>query len=190
MTEVLRYDTAEYAGNRLNDSIVMYGDQPIRVQACGGRKGAITVIGEYLKDGSAMQGFLQDIKLVPATLGFVNTSRGIGYLTRISMRRDWKQGLRQNNLRSCFGVEAHNLRDIDLHKVIMGYYPSFDSALEMAVCEGLPQAFSRTFAISVEKDFPVLIYRYFGVVGYVKDGKPYLHKDTQYLAQELESAWK
>lgn len=188
-TELLRYDTAEYAGNRLNESIVTHKDQPVRVLACGGGENKRIVVSvEYLNTGNKSKIPLEDIDLTPVKLGFVNTNRGIGYLARISLRKDWKQGLRMNNLRSCFGVGIDDLRDIDLYRVIKGKYPSFNTALENTVCDGIPRAFSRNFAIAIVNDTPSLFYKWAGIVGTIENGRPKIATEFEYLLQELEGS--
>jgi len=188
MTKMLRYDTAEYAGNRLNESIVSYKGEPIRVNACGDTSNGIVVRGEYIQNGDTVKVLLKDIDLTPVTLGFVNTNRGIGYLARVPLRRDWKQGLRMNNLRSLYGIRERILRDIDLYKVIKGVYPSFQYALENTVNDGVARAFSRNFAIVMKDDNPMIVYKYHGIVGYIKDGRPILISPHECLMQELEGS--
>lgn len=70
---------------------------------------------------------LDDLDLHPVPLGYVNSSGVATYLQRMPLRRDWKQGLRQENCSSS-NRRLYSLPMDAVKKCIIGDYPTFKRA--------------------------------------------------------------
>jgi len=186
------YDNAEYANSRLMGTIVRYGREPVTVDLCSDNKvlGNISVSFTFLKDNCKKVAALEELNLVPVSLGWANSPFGISYLARASLRKDWRQGLRDNTLRSLYGVDCRNIPLINLRDCIIEKYPTFSYALEEVTCFPNPIAFSRKFALAPRGDDIYLLYKYFGAVGDVVNGRIHLKDRFGFLIESLDEVFK
>jgi hypothetical protein len=182
------YDSIDYANQRLAGTIITYDNEPVTVVNCGGRNTQITAEVCYLKDNNVGKVLLKNCDITPVKLGFVNTNYGVGYLGRIPLRKDWKQGLRLNTLRSMWGVDARWVNNKNLRNCIVASYPTFARALEDTVNDRFPVAFSRTFSLAYDddEDKVLLNYKWMGAVGDVVNGKPQLYDKYGFLIEALD----
>lgn len=121
------YDTADYAATRLVETHIMYKGQLARVVSCAQFGGQI-VIGYELVTGGVGNAFLPEFDLNPPKLGYVNHSGVAYYMTRMPMRKDWKQGMRNSNIIANTGLNPGiNMKKIN--ETIMGKFPSISTCL-------------------------------------------------------------
>lgn len=171
----------EYAQSRLQGTIVRLGDNPIFVHNIGpGMKAEVSTLEDIYNV------FIADAKefnLIPVPLGMCNFDGLARYLSRIPLRRDWRQGLRRENFCSNIGDHAA-IPPETLAKVIKGEYPTFAEALK-SVKEGAKSvAWCREWAVTSDGK---LIYKRLAV-GVNKEGMLLLDKEFNYLAEALEEA--
>lgn len=171
----------EYAQSRLQGTIVRLGGEPIFVHNIRpGMKAEVSkledIFNVFIADAA-------ELNLVPVPLGMCNFRGLAHYLSRIPLRRDWRQGLRRENFCSNMGDHAIITPEA-LAKVIKGEYPTFAEALK-AASEGVKSvAWCREWAITNDGK---LIYKRLPV-GVNKDGMLLLDKEFNYLAEALEEA--
>jgi hypothetical protein len=129
-------------------------------------------------------------------LGYVNyLGRAAWYLTRVPIRRDYKQGLRHNQLAiigaggkdgSSSPVREGELESVDFRKGItdclFNKYPTLDATLDLIEETGIPVAFSKHFAIN--QHFK-LLYRGSTVGAVNKNGLLGLAPKFNFLTEEL-----
>lgn len=147
------YDTASYASTRLNDTVIRKGTTPILVNNCEDHSiGKIVVYWSGIMDGAGGADFLNDLNLDPVPLGYVNYDGSVQYMTRMPMRQDWKQGLRDRNVVTYQGFNNDFSYKI-IGKTIMGDFPKFSKVLERLNGGGYNiQAFDRDFALDRRGD--------------------------------------
>lgn len=174
-------DDYEYANSRLAGTVVRHEGEPFFVENV---LEGMTVVGAYLLDLSDITevGF-RELNLKPVPLGMCNTEESVAYLSRLPMRRDWKQGLRKGNFVSMFGPDAALISPDHLRNTIIGKYPTFDRALDH-VAHGFPAAWHRDWYLFKNE----VRYKSFGKVGCLKDGNPILIKDYEYLQESLQES--
>lgn len=181
-------DDIDYAIRRLNNTLVRtedghpfyitstFWDEDMRMK----HKGQDMVTGER------REAFHNSLNLEPVPLGFINTDRGMVFVARKPMRRDWRQGLSHNSLVT-FGKylpEEVNLKW--LCQPILQNYPTLQRAIEQVDKKG-SVAFSREFGLSAANGGVQLFYRQYPVGQLVND-KPILAQNKEFLQQHLEEA--
>ena len=178
------YDSVRYANSRLAHTYVLLEGQLCLVQECFSAEGEIMVSLLSLKEGgNSITTTLNSLDLKPPTIGWVNNYEdGINtsYIVRVPKRRDWRQGLRENNLKSLFGSSTIVWRNIA--KSIKGIYPSTNEALKVSKTLEIPIGISNHWAINPKSK---LLYKSFGEVGSLDDEQVTLNKDRQYLMEVL-----
>jgi hypothetical protein len=123
------YDTADYAATRLNETIIMYKGRPITVKTCTQFGAEIAVSYFDVITEQSGQAFLKDIDLNPPLLGYVNIgNKNCQYITRMPMRKDWKQGVRKNNIVTPTG-HTPDISMKHLAKTIMNEFPSLTTVV-------------------------------------------------------------
>ncbi len=165
------YNDKNYAGERLNGTIVRYNEKAVRVIAIGNATAV-----QYLNNGVAENVPYARLDLNPVPLGYCNFGGNAIYLSRSPVREDWKQGLRPGTMRATFlekpkalainDEELHQLRrigeeadfplrlknipDVELAKTIEGVFPTLDEVLASLRRGGkklLSLAYNRNFAV-------------------------------------------
>lgn len=89
------YNEVEYAKTRLLETIVSYKGLPVLVESIDS-SGLVEF--KYIKDLRESSCSLNELDINPLPLGYCNYNRYAFYLTRMPMRQDWKQGLRNRNI--------------------------------------------------------------------------------------------
>lgn len=173
-------DDWEYAGSRLNGSIVTLNGVPVLV-----RRVLPPMIGEVslledIDETKMVDAGLLDLK--PVRLGYCNFRSDANYLMRKPMRRDYKQGLRYENFLSV-GPSPHTMiNHKKLGEVIVNKYPTYAQCLK-AVKDGKvnSMAWCREWAISARK-----LHHKGREVGTCIDGRYELDSTHTHLRQALE----
>ena len=128
-------------------------------------------------------------------LGFINSQRN-GYatlLTKMSKRRDWKQGLRETQLVMTsridknVGVPDNFIRKelTAINRLLNNEYPSTEDAVELL--EEIGQSISISRRFKLEEDYR-LFYRVYPVGKLNADLKYELEPKFNFLMQELDEA--
>jgi hypothetical protein len=121
------YDEAEYANNRLKETIVRLRDgTPIQINSIRGIR-EVLYLNLATQDGGVCS--LEELNIDPVPLGYCNIQTHCSYLVRMPMRQDWKQGLRSNSLRDIAGRRVE-VNFSYLVPTIIGKFPSFSDAID------------------------------------------------------------
>lgn len=145
------YDDAGYASTRLTDTVVRTKDKgtPVLVHnILMSDNGPIVNCLDVL-DKKDVVIPLDELDVNPPPLGYVNHGANATYVTRMPMRKDWKQGVRTSNMSTLQGYNPIRLSLKHIGTTIIGKYPSFNSVVK-AVRRAKPaqsMAFSRDFAV-------------------------------------------
>lgn len=121
-----------YAGTRIQNTIVRLkkDGSPVYVLSVG-PTGVCLVCHIEVQDWTqenAISVHLDELNMSPVRMGYINTAGEATYAMRIPMRRDWKQGLRQENcLTSARRLFAIPMKD--LKNCIMNVYPSWPTVV-------------------------------------------------------------
>lgn len=180
------YDTAEYARTRLIETIVRYQGRPVMVMNCEQNGEEILVhFNEIMDDHPPDVRPLKEFDLDPVPLGYVNFSARATYVTRMPMRKDWRQGMRMSNIADVNGMNPTRMPFRVLGKTIMGDFPTFHRALEGVTRKSKPaesMAFSRDFAVTSEG---TLQYKGFLTVGEVnlKEASVYFPEKSNWVRE-------
>lgn len=174
-------DDWEYANSRLNGTIVRLKEEPVFVHNIGrGMKAEVSTLEDVY---TAFFADAHDLDLVPVPLGMCNFDGVAAYLSRVPLRRDWRQGLRRENFISSVGDHAKIPPNI-LAKVIKGVYPTLKECLEKVKGEDASAAWCRHWAVTSHEK---LVYKR-SIVGTSAGGILLLDKQFSYLAEALEEA--
>lgn len=189
------YDTAAYAATRLNETVIRHKDDPVMVVQCtpGKRQSDILVYHRKLidDDGSMISAPIDEYNLDPVPLGYVNHGANATYLTRMPMRKDWRQGARMINI---VDPNGYNPSRIGMHQIavtIKGVFPTIRETLnELNKRLSRPtrlRAFSRDFAISEDSK---LMYKGLFEVGTVnmENGGLLVHDNFGWVREALEES--
>ena len=137
------YDDAQYAGTRLNNTVVLLKIKPIYVvRVLRNLKALVTY--DFVNNGNTFEVDCSALNCVAFKLGFVNTGAGVEYLSRRTMRHDWRQGLRPNNVHTTgAGVEYK-----DIAQALRQRYPTFPEAVKRVRLKGTAScAWCQDFAL-------------------------------------------
>ena len=174
-------DDWQYADSRLQGTIVRHDGKAVLVEGVG-KKGA--VISLLRADTEPKIVKLDDLDLSPVKLGFCNINMDVSYLTRMPMRRDWRQGLRKGNFVSVFGTIAELVPFPNLADTIENIYPSLEECL--ATPNNTFKAWCREWAIGKSSTKERPLYYKNTAVGSVINGKPELKGDNMLLREALQ----
>lgn len=187
----MKYQEIDYAYSRLDKTFILHNNSLNMVYEWDGSP-KLTL---RKKDGKTTKVTIEELDLTPAPLGYVNFSDTCCFTTRMPMRRDWKQGLRPNNLRRINyreddleeRFEVRNLHDIyTLEDTVLNNYPSYRKCVDNVEETHRASAFSRCFAIN---ELGKVIYKSQLRVGYVEDEKSIkLIQDYNYLKELLQES--
>lgn len=176
-------DDYEYADSRLNGTIVTHNSLPFYVNRI--RLDGIAE-GSYL-GGDRAEVEAKSLDLLPVKLGYVNADRDCSYMARKPMRRDWRQGLRPENMASLdakfdpFGMSLSLLKD-----TILGIYPKFADLLKPQAnpfVDGFRmRAWDRHWALAADKS----VWYKGEKVGKLVNDIPTLLDKYSYLKEALE----
>lgn len=176
-------DDYEYANSRLTETIVRLNGEPVFIHRVG--PGMITSYNKLEGDGELQTCMADELDLHPVPLGYCNYNKFACYLTRLPMRRDWRQGLRRGNFMSLTGPAAERIPYEALRQAIIGDYPTFAKAIE-AVKKVKSVAWHRHWAVDCHGQ---LLHK--GgerPVGIIRDGTPELDSKYFYLEEALKES--
>lgn len=176
-------DDYEYAHSRLSETIVRLGDKPVYVFKVSPGMLVQYAFLENLEDIKVCD--IDELDLHPVPLGYCNYNKHACYLTRMPMRRDWRQGLRRGNFTTLSGVSAERIPYDSLHQTIVGDYPTFTACLE-AVKKVKSIAWHRHWALG-----PLAQVLYKGgvkPVGKIVNGELELYPRYKYLNEALKES--
>lgn len=173
----------EYANSRLVETIVRLGDEPVYVW--GIHPGMSVSYSLLTEMDTNKQCKVEELNLKPVPLGYCNYNKYACYLTRMPMRRDWRQGLRRGNFTSLSGADANRIPYDALRQCILGDYPDFAGALEAAK-KIKSCAWHRHWAVDCNGQ--VLHKGAIKPVGVVENGVIVLHSKYQYLKEALKES--
>lgn len=171
----------EYARSRLTGSIVKLEDRAIYVQDIEGEDCYFFYLTDEKRKVDVCD--VTDLDITPVELGYSNYESKSFYLTRMPMRRDWRQGLRQLSTNTSTNQRIE-IPFVSLGKCIENIYPSFEEAIEKVKnYEVYEKAFSRNFSIIKE-----LVLKYKGrfEVGKVEAGGYFLEPKFEWVRESLE----
>lgn len=176
-------DDWNYASSRLCETIVRLKGEPVYIYSVNPG-----MIAKYAKlDDLDNIAFCDanELDLKPVPLGYCNYNKNACYLSRIPMRRDWRQGLRRGNFASLSGVDAERIPYGALAKTILGDYPTYKAALD-AVRKVKSMAWHRHWA--VDGALQVFYKGAIRPVGEVVEGVVQLNSRSHYLAEALSES--
>lgn len=184
-------DDIHYVDGRLRGTIILNPEGwPINVLGIerNPETRKFEVIGEKLK-GEIKPYLLSDINPTSPRLGYTNYDGNAFYLGRFPKRRDWKQGLRRENMFSTEAVKkvkGYRFPNyVPLIVPLTGKYPSYHECLERVEDIYDSCSFSLLFAIDKQRK---LLYKNNEVVGVAEDDKPKLSEDFFWLNEALQEA--
>jgi len=174
------YDTVEYARSRLLNTIVMYKRKPVKVLAIGGGMKATVVTPIKGKLRKRFVVACSELNIFNLRLGFINKGGYAKFLSRRTLRHDWRQGLRPENV----GANGVRVSDDDIGRALLHRYPSFDKALENVQRESKSCAWCEDMAIRSDMD---ILWRY-EVVGKFDEGVVKLTPKFGFLSKTIKES--
>ena len=179
----------EYADSRVRGTIVRYEGEPVQVDNIfrDDETGEPTAVLKVLKSGRGSTAPLAALDLEPFKLGYVNYALSASYISRMPMRRDYKQGMRYQNINSGYGYHQKDIPLKDYYDTLMGKFPSFASALR-SVTEGKLEscAWGHHWAVDNEGSLLYKFGKQVGTVGGVTG--PVLDDNHTHLQEQLEES--
>jgi len=143
------YDTAEYAGSRLTETVIRLGEKPVLVHAVDyDKEGRIRIKYEDIMEDIINRDTIDKFNLDPVPLGYVNADGEARYVTRMPLRNDWKQGIRQRSICDVGGYGVNHIPYRTIGYTIMGKFPKLSTVLDRVSRGHSSMAFSREFAIT------------------------------------------
>lgn len=171
----------DYANYRLAGTIVRLKGEPVFVHAI--LPGMVAELSNLNNIYENYRADANELDIVPVPLGMCNYEGDVSYLSRVPLRRDWRQGLRRENFISDNYPHA-GIPPQELAKVIRGEYPTYAEALESVKKGAKGVAWCRQWAILKGN---VLRYKW-DKVGKVKAGQFILLDEYKHLYEALEEA--
>lgn len=124
------------------------------------------------------------LDITPQKLGYVNHSMGFAqYICRKPMRRDWKQGLRDNNAATPKNNRS-NFETSAIAKALLNEYPNLEECYAFCDEGGDSMAFSKNFCLDRDKR---VMYKGWVAIGSVtKAMKIEIEKGKEWIEQALQ----
>lgn len=185
------YDTAEYARSRLIETVIRHGNKPVMVYDVGVHSLTNKIIIKYQdimnSDEVMLEDEIDNFNLDPVPLGYVNWKNYAYYLTRMPMRKDWRQGLRLLNIVLPDGDRPPvPLKTVG--ETIMGNFPSFKSCLDKLNSKKTikAMAFCRDFSVSTQE----IQYKGMFPIGKVdmENGNIHINDGMSWIREALDEA--
>lgn len=177
-----------YAKTRLEGTWVKYNKEPVFVERIDGCNNCMVIpmtkTGEY---GREVIVNMDDLDLCPFSLGYANFGDVALYVSRQPMRRDWKQGLRVENIVVTANGETttrFRVRSSGFYSMFMNEYPSFKKALEKSKALG-SCAWHKHWCVTAGQ---IVCYKHGEVVGSIVKGSVVLDKGFEYLKESLQES--
>jgi hypothetical protein len=174
----------EYVNMRLTGTIIRHNDRAVMVHDVKNSDAGILVASKVISTGEYITDTLKKYNLVPVSLGFVNGRGWTNYFTRVPMRRDWRQGLRAQNVRRDGEVtDLSNATLVALSKTIEGIFPSYEEAAMIAARTKVQTAWTRDFCVCPNHSIK---FKTYGVVGEIKRGDVLLDGKFTWVEESLK----
>lgn len=171
------YDTANYAGTRLNGTIVLVKRTPVYVNNVNND---MSVRGQTLGQRvKAVDTNLGEMNMTNLKLGYLNKGGVAYYMSRRAMRHDWRQGLRVNNV-ECVPMK-NNLALEDIAQCLRQRYPSLGDAIGIA-SRGTSCAWCSEFCVTSDSG----IYWKSHCIGSIDDDAITLRPRFKFLSKLLK----
>jgi hypothetical protein len=172
------YDTKQYAESRLLNTVVLLKRKPVVVQSIYNNFTASVVspIKSIVRPKEKIVS-MDDLSILNLKLGFVNHKGYASYLTRRTLRHDWRQGLRVNNVSSTLARVNQDL----IGRALLHRYPTFAEAVDLTKrmnCSSC--AWCEDFALHGDN----ILWRY-NRVGKLRDGVILLTGKYKFLQPQL-----
>lgn len=168
----------DYANSRLEGTIIRHKGKPV-FYLHSDNTGNVQL--KTIVTGRERSGKFSDLDFSVPTLGFVVDHGCLMYISRKPLRRDWRQGLRENNV-TIKRYTPMNVRTPCcslLYKCITQKFPKVSEAIETCKDDLVAVALSPDWAIIPDgKGVMKLNYRYFGVAGVLYGDGTFKLKDT------------
>jgi len=169
------YDTGQYAGTRINHTVVLLKRQPVYVQQVTHNK---LVVGTTLGRGAhKVKKDLSSFNLTDYHLGYFNSGGTAYYMSRKAMRNDWRQGLRENNVKCV--PSKYDLCVEDIAKCLRQRHPTLSVALTDIGNGAESCAWCSDFCVTSEQ----VIQWKSHAVGHVEDDTITLDSKFKFLAK-------
>lgn len=174
-------DDWDYANSRLAGTVVRLDGEPVFVHSVGpGMRGVLSKLSDL---HNPFEADAKGLDLIPVPLGMCNFKGQAHYLSRIPMRRDWKQGLRKENFGSAT-VHVQLIPPEVLRAVIVGEYPTLAECFLLCTKKKVTSAaWHRHWAITADNR---ILYKNEGPVGIVEDKELILDDKHRYLQEALK----
>jgi len=195
------YDDARldvgYISNRLNDTVVR-DDKGRLIQFLGltgdGQRGAaklseVEATVRYVDTGHSCHLRLDRMVFETPRLGYISYDGRAMYVARLPLRRDWRQGLRKENLTvlssgKLLGYPSHDYRPLVVPVQKRGSYPTVEECLDRVEDYYDSQAFHPDFAVDSKAR---LMYKGTVVGGYGSNGFE-LSEEYKWVEESLDNA--
>lgn len=175
------YDTEQYARSRLLNTIVMYKRKPVKVLDInkGMKATVVTPINGKLRKRFIVD--CADLNIFNLTLGFVNKHGRAKFLARRTLRHDWRQGLRPNNVS---GENGDGVSEDEIGRALLHRYPDFDKALATVKERARSCAWCEDLAVDSHLR---IVWRY-EVIGEFVDGAIKLKHKFEFLSTYIKES--
>jgi hypothetical protein len=173
------YGSLEYANQKLRRTVVMHKGLSVLVLDVVGDNDNITLITET-RTCERIEAPIEEFDIRGFKLGYANNADGCVYLSRVPMRSDWRQGLRERNVLMSGGryrrTSAPSISRI--MESLETKYPSMvDAFKDVSSGKAAAVAFSPAFCFKRTKSGVSLCYRNFRKVGEVSTDGSYKLSD-------------
>jgi len=169
------YDTGQYAGTRINQTVILLKRQPVYVEQVTRGK---VVHGTTLGRGHhPVVEDLSKFNMIDYRLGYFNVDGVAYYMSRKALRQDWRQGLRENNV-NCEPYKA----DLGVHDIatcLRQRHPSLSKAIATVGKGAHSCAWCKDFCVTSR----ALIMWKSHVVGSIEDDTITLGNKFKFLAK-------
>ena len=177
------YDSVHYAETRLVNTVVLVKRKPVYVKHIN-RDRTVRVVSAVRGKGRERPYLvkLDDLIVFDLSLGFVNYEGSARYLSRRTLRSDWRQGLRENNVRASVGGVDNNL----IGRALLHRYPCFTAAIELVSSQYHDSAaWCQDFAVVGS---PLRVMWRKDVVGSISDDTITLSNKYRFLRKQLKES--
>jgi len=196
-------DNAEYAHGRLYQTIVRLNTGvPVYCEAVRnggeefGRSDGSLILWyrevSLARYGSMQKKPIEEFNLASPPLGYTNYEGNCHFVSRLPMRRDWRQGIRQSNLVLSYRGRQRHYSFSSLNPLtvpILKMYPSYKETVNRVEDIYIDCAFTRNFSLDERGR---LWYKGKQTVGEDREGVPQLFSKffwlKELLAEEMEDA--
>lgn len=177
------YDSVHYAETRLVNTVVLVKRKPVYVKRIN-RDRTVRVVAAVRGKGRERSYLvkLDDLIVFDLRLGFVNYDGSARYLSRRTLRNDWRQGLRENNVRASMGGVDSDL----IGRALLHRYPCFKAAVELVSSQGHHSAaWCEDFAVS---SYPLTVMWRKDAIGTISEDTITLSNKYRFLRKQLKES--